>query len=881
MGAPKLVYCPFNHIYDAALHSECPYCKKNSSGQRTECQETAVPGAVEHEKTEEDVRYYERTESGLAKGQKTADLLQIRKKGITVFQCILMALAMMILLIAVNYMLRPVYLHWLNQDVELRITAKAAQNEDALADNVRITHVAVNGRDVDLSEVPLDKGSPWKYDSRHDFLYAYETQKETTISFRLENAHSVSVSMVKERGSGLAELQINGKPWKTVDLYKNVTWKEVKYSTNLSNFTFIEKNRKLLAAIFIILFVFWLVIFHFRQGARYKERLSGIAGTVIALWILAGIAVLLSLVIQYQNWTPVQQYIVHQPQLLLSCLVLVFLCITMLFLLSGRLWIAFMAVSVFCTVLPIISNIKLRSRGVPLLPWDLDMASTALSVAGEYDLSVTLIDVLCCAAAVGLTICLFFLRKKERKIRPAGRISSVLFLIMVLFFIQSNFIGTEIEENNTEYRVYQVDSYYLKRGFIPAFFEYFSYLDFNVSDKPEGYSREKMENIVKEIGTESPSEEESRTPTIIAVMDESFWDVERLDTVDFSEEVLPNLNSLKSESCYGTLFTHALNGGTITTEFEFLTGFSGEFFPEDYMVYGSCLYKDFASAVSVLESQGYRTTAIHPYKAGNYNRENAYENFGFDRRIFNKDFKNPGRVRGYISDESAFDRVIEEYEKNRKRHRPQFIFTVTMQNHGGYWEEKTNQESAVSFKTDQYGEVARACMSDYFSGLHASDQALGELVEYFRHVDENVIIVYFGDHMSDAGPKDDRMFGKTSWNESSIKFDYETHTVPFIVWNNYEQDHEDWGTMGAGELLPSVLDAYDIGSNDFWKYLVSLRDFYSASDRMLVVNKDGSYAEKSDMTKKQIRAREVYELLQYDYIWGEQYASELWRTGAQ
>lgn len=34
MAEPRIVLCPENHIYDAALYSECPYCKKKVHEQK-------------------------------------------------------------------------------------------------------------------------------------------------------------------------------------------------------------------------------------------------------------------------------------------------------------------------------------------------------------------------------------------------------------------------------------------------------------------------------------------------------------------------------------------------------------------------------------------------------------------------------------------------------------------------------------------------------------------------------------------------------------------------------------------------------------------------------------------------------------------------------
>ena len=172
-------------------------------------------------------------------------------------------------------------------------------------------------------------------------------------------------------------------------------------------------------------------------------------------------------------------------------------------------------------------------------------------------------------------------------------------------------------------------------------------------------------------------------------------------------------------------------------------------------------------------------------------------------------------------------------------------------------------------------------MTDYFAALHESDRALGELIDYFRNVDEDVIVVYFGDHMSDAGLKDDRMFEKTEWKEDLNEYDYETHIVPFLVWSNFESKSENWGIMGIGELLPSVFDAYGINGSDFWSFLVDIRKYYAASDNCIVVNYDGTYSKVSEMTEEQKNKHDIYKQLQYDRIWGKKYASGIWDVNVQ
>lgn len=796
-----------------------------------------------------------------------------------IVQCVLLAIGTMIMLITLNNLLRPAYIKLLNEDIQLNIVATAEKNEDALANNIRITHVSVNGKDVDLSEVSIDPESEWEYDSKNDFLYAYNLESESKITIHLKNVHTLSVTLVQEEGSGQAELWIGDKLWENLDLYKNVSWEEVTYSSNTSFMVFIEQSIPLLIGMFSILFLVWLIGLNFKRIRIYKDKLTRGAIKIILAWHLAIINVCFATIIQYGDMSSAVQYISAQPQLFLKCIVLIFLCIFIFVFLTDGLWIGFLVTACLCITLPIISNVKLINRGVPLLPWDFNMATEALSVADSYDISLKVVDLACIIIAIGLTLVLFFVFRKREKPRARVKVLSIPMVIFVLVFVNTSFISSEIEGNNTDYRVYQLDAYYSQRGFIPAFLEYCSYL--NVSNKPEYYSKSTMEGIVEDIRANCDGNRGNHTPNIIAIMDESFWDAERLDTVSFIDELLPNYESLKAESIYGNLFTHVLSGGTVTSEFEFLTGFSGEFFPEDYMVYGNFLDDDFPSVISVLEEQGYRTTAIHPYLATNYNRENAYQKLGFDDCFFDEDFENAKMIRGYISDESAFEKIEEEFEKNKASDQPQFIFTVTMQNHGGYWEEQTYSDSVVRYTTNHYSEVAEACMTDYFSGLHESDRALGELIDYFRNVDEDTIIVFFGDHMSDAGPKDDRMFAKTEWKNNTYMYDYETHVVPFLVWSNFDSRSENWGIMEVGELLPSVFDTYGIACSDFWNFLIEIKKYYAAIDQRIVVNSDGAYTKLSELTEEQTNVHEIYRLLQYDCIWGENYASDLWSVHEQ
>ena len=81
------------------------------------------------------------------------------------------------------------------------------------------------------------------------------------------------------------------------------------------------------------------------------------------------------------------------------------------------------------------------------------------------------------------------------------------------------------------------------------------------------------------------------------------------------------------------------------------------------------------------KSLGYSTTAMHPNHATNWNRENVYKDFGFDQFLSINDFQGADTLRGMVTDQATYDKILELLDQNAD---PQFIFDVTMQNHSGY-----------------------------------------------------------------------------------------------------------------------------------------------------------------------------------------------------
>ena len=782
-----------------------------------------------------------------------------------------------ILILTSFRVLQPFYLPALNEDINLSIIATGEQGKDSLGSNIRINNISINGENLDLGQEPLT--GKWKYSPVDDFVYVYELTKPEEFSLQLEAVHSIEITFVSERGSGLVSIQVNGRNWKTLDLYDDLEWgeKTIRYDTSFLVFPEKSKLGLLLILVFgVVLNVFLKVI----AGSK-RKAIEAQAKAIFGHYLLAISVVGCAGVIQYHSFSELTKYFSQSFEAAIKAIVLIFIFLEFMYFVLGKTWKGYVAVAVPVIIFNILNIIKMENRDIPLLPWDFDMFFEAVSVAGNYQIAVSLMEVLTVISVVIITVVLALLRRKRKvSISLKGRLGGSVLLVGILaIYISNSFLS--VDETTAQYRTYQVAQYYEKRGFITAFMEYLIYL--NPAQEPVGYNKETLEDICSSISIDSQkvANHKSNHPNIIVIMSESFWDIKRLETLTFENEPLPVYEQLKKESLYGNLFSHVFGGGTVVSEFEFLTGFSGEFFPKDYMVYGNFLAPGFSSAVSMLGNQGYQSLAIHPYISTNYNREKAYLNLGFDKSIFIEDFdQDVKQVREYISDEAMYEKIIAEYEEGQiKENQPMFIFAVTVQNHGGYWKDTIYDEGTLKFTADGYQADTQECITDYVMGLHESDRALGEFVDYFRNVEEDTIIIYFGDHMSDAGPKNEKMLDKAEWtNASELDDDYETHIVPFIAWSNYKDAGKDMGVMEMGQLFPSVLEQYDIDMIPFWRFLVEKRKSYCATDQWLTVERNSSYFKKETMGKEQQDMYKKYELLQYDYIWGKKYAGELWEN---
>ena len=524
----------------------------------------------------------------------------------------------------------------------------------------------------------------------------------------------------------------------------------------------------------------------------------------------------------------------------------------------------------------IANMLALQARSIPIFPWDIASAGTALSVAGNYEFTFSFKAAMLVALLSGMA--LFSVAGGLRLPlldKIAVRLSAVAVSIALLFGYGS-YLSTD--RMWTDFGLYPYlftpDVVYERDGFFVSFIGCLKYLRV---EKPEGYSESEIEAFMADYEQSSresvAAAAKNARPNVIVIMNEAFSDLSVLTGgADFWEEndPLAFFHSLRENAVSGYASVSVKGGNTANSEFEFLTGMSMAFLPEGSIPYQQYLKAEIPSLASQFSALGYDTLAMHPYIASGWDRDDVYGYFGFGGQLFYQDFyDNPRhyrRVRSYISDDSLVNKITDLYEAHKaSSDAPVFYFAVTMQNHGGY----TNAADYPSFHQNVHATgVAKDDLSTYLSLLQLSDRALENLVNYFWYKDEPTVILMFGDHQ----PNDSVVNALAKYYGTDISSSAEAiarrYEVPFVIWANFDIEEAENVKTSLNYLPTLLLDVAGLPLTPaqlFVKENVTSR--YPAVSAAGARRSDGSFVSPDAIDKEDGLRR--YAMLQYNYLFGK------------
>ncbi len=467
-----------------------------------------------------------------------------------------------------------------------------------------------------------------------------------------------------------------------------------------------------------------------------------------------------------------------------------------LILVSGRVKIPLVVLSLFFMILGLAENYVYRFRAFFLTPTDLLSAGTAMNVAGNYDFTPPpeVLFITCLFLALIILVVIFCPARLEitaLKSAKARAVSALLFL--ALFFGLTEFVRHYPADPEGDGILKISDNAFhsfknnKNEGAIIRLLYDSGYM---FVKKPAGYSGEEASSRLEDFEGEGEIPSKEDLPDIIVIMNESFADPKVDGPLETNVDYMPFVHSLQEgeeNTITGTLNVSIQGANTPNTEFEFLTGSTLAFLPEGSIPFQQYITKDIDAMPRYLSTIGYDTVAMHPYLSNGWNRTRAYPALGFEDMKFLEYFedKDPEYVREYITDSFFFRKITEEVD-SRNSDGPVFSFNVTMQNHGSYTKEFDNFNKDVQIIEDERTSHADK-LETYLSLVKLSDEAFKEMVEHYKNTDRKTLLVFFGDHQP-ATVNLEPVFHALGTDRRNLSEETEkaVYKVPFVIWANYD-----------------------------------------------------------------------------------------------
>ena len=569
-------------------------------------------------------------------------------------------------------------------------------------------------------------------------------------------------------------------------------------------------------------------------------------------------------------WRNISQYFNFFSSLpVLAYLLTIFSMLGLWYALFNNYGLAWLLTFVPISLLAQINYMKYVNGNKPLFPWDILIVSEGLKAANSMSDPRTVVMLVLGISLAGLLAAIIIIPLLPR-LPLKFRKRTIIFIISLLAFIGiecgERFHITPPKSDNIFVSAPDLTNEYHRKGFLVAFLN-------NITAIPkiyaENYSKETIKKIVDGLPMAKNSESDRNfRPDIIVFVSESFFDMTKLPSVEYSAPVNPYFQELKKQN-YVKWFSPTFGGKTANAEFELITGFPLALFSPQIVPYRLYARRETSSIASVLSSlANYKTVMIHPYYRNFWSRDTVVPNLGFDEFISLENMKHTDKRGEFISDDSLVSEALDVLEREKG---PVFLYLMTIQNHypfkaGRY----DNYDDAIKVNSAKLNEKENGILESYANGLLDSDRALRRLVEHIKkNSAKPTLILFLGDHLPTL--EGDQIYDKLGYKLDDGNLS--RYTVDGVVWSNYPLvDLKNNAGYQMCYLPMKTLQWARQPMSAYFRFLEKLSEDYS------VLNAEGIY----DSNFNEVPARDFFSSetaytmrhLVYDLLFGKAYSTQ-------
>lgn len=456
------------------------------------------------------------------------------------------------------------------------------------------------------------------------------------------------------------------------------------------------------------------------------------------------------------------------------------LCLSLFF---KRKYFVFFILSVLWLILGFVNAYVLSYRVTPLSAIDFTILQISWNFIGVYVNGVQLVLIGLAIAAAVVLMTLVFRKAPKSPVKWKSAIAHTAVTAGVAALLMVSFVVFQMAESHLS----DMKTSYDKYGFVYCFFR--GAVERGI-EEPEDYSTELITDQVEEI-VEVGDKVPKVKPNVIMLQLESFFDVNLLNDVEYSENPLPYFTYLKENFTHGRLAVPTVGAGTANSEFEMITGMSMEFFGTGEYPYKTVLKSETCETApfNFLEL-GYSTFAVHSNNATFYDRNEVFPRLGFQHFVSSEYMNDTAKNgTGWIKDRCLIPQIKKCLDSTENQ---DYIYTISVQGHGAYPQEKI-ENPAISIIDSDMEESLRNQVEYYVNQLKETDGFLMELTRQLKEFSEPTVVVIYGDHMPSLDfDSSDLIFGDL----------FETE---YVLWSNYDLKRQE-KNLEAYQLSAYVME---------------------------------------------------------------------------
>lgn len=488
-------------------------------------------------------------------------------------------------------------------------------------------------------------------------------------------------------------------------------------------------------------------------------------------------------------------YMLHNPLLFVFNTLIIMLTLSIAMFFKREIFVL-TSVSVVWLVFGIVNFVILQFRVTPFSAVDFTLITSAIKVSSHY-FNIFTIAMMVVAVIVlfGGMVGLFRKapvndRYSHKRLLFSGIFCATLGAAIAVIHSNSN----SVQALSTKYT--NIAEAYEDYGFAYCFAN--SIIDSGIK-KPADYSEESVQAVMDSL---KKTENEEQRPNIILVQLESFFDVDYVKGLEFSQDPLPFFHALRKNYSTGLVTVPTVGAGTVNTEFEILTGMRQHDFGVSEYPYKTILKSTASESIcNNLKKLGYRTHAVHNNEATFYGRNKVFANLGFDTftsmEYMNGIQDNPN---GWCKDDILTEEIIKTLDASEG---PDCTMAITVQSHGKYDGIETTDPQPVRVSGAPEGK--EDAYQYYVNQLYEVDRMIESLVTELSKRPEKTVLLLYGDHLPSLGLEEGDLINGNL---------YQTQ---YVIWDNMDLKKQD-GIYYSYQIYAEVLKRVGIHEGLITKY---------------------------------------------------------------